>query len=244
MDIYLYKDADALGKAAAIRSAELINAAIAKGEANVILATGASQFTTLEHLVNEDVDWSKVTMFHLDEYVGMDTSHPASFCKYLQERFVDKVEGLKEAVLIRGDAANIDVEIKRVSDLIASRSIDVALVGIGENGHLAFNDPPADFETEAPYLVVELDEDCRKQQLGEGWFGSLDEVPTEAVSMGIKRIMQSRHLIVAVPDQRKAQAVKSSLEGAVTNLCPSSILQEHESCSLFLDETSASLLEM
>lgn len=198
-----------LGKVAGAASAELIRKAIAEnGSATIILATGASQFQTLHQLASEnEIDWSKVIMFHLDEYIGLSITHPASFRKYLQERFMSKVPTLKAAYLINGET-DPKKECERLGQLISKHPVDVALVGIGENGHLAFNDPPADFQTEQPYLVVELDEACRKQQMGEGWFSSIEEVPVRAISMSVKQIMKSKHIICSVPDERKAMAVK------------------------------------
>ena len=243
MKIEKYATAEELGQAAGKLGAEWIKEAIAeKGEANIILATGQSQFETIETLVQDkSIDWSKVRMFHLDEYIGMPITHKASFRKYLTERFIDKVDGLKEAVLINGES-DPEEERKRLEKQIRQYPIDVAFVGIGENGHLAFNDPPADFDVEDAYLVVNLDLQCRQQQLGEGWFNHVDEVPLQAISMSIRQIMKSRQVICAVPDQRKAQAVKDCLTQPVTNLHPASILQEHPDCVCFLDEGSASLL--
>lgn len=180
-------------------------------------------------------------MFHLDEYIGLPLSHPASFRKYLLERFITKVPALKAAYLINGESDPI-AECARVGALIEQNPIDVALVGIGENGHLAFNDPPADFDTEDPYIVVQLDDACRRQQLGEGWFHSLQEVPAQAISMSIKQILKSKHIICSVPDARKALAVKNSLENEVGNLYPASILQTHPHCSFYFDTNSAQLL--
>ncbi|HEX8278229.1 MAG TPA: glucosamine-6-phosphate deaminase, partial [Segetibacter sp.] len=212
------------------------------GSANIILATGTSQFQTLHQLVSEPgIDWSKVIMFHLDEYIGLSITHPASFRKYLQERFISKVPALKAAYLINGET-DPNEECQRLGQFISKHPVDVALVGIGENGHLAFNDPPADFETEQPYLVVELDEPCRRQQLGEGWFKSIEEVPSKAISMSVKQIMKSKHIICSVPDERKAAAVKNTLEQNVSNLYPASILQKHPDCTLYLDKASASQL--
>lgn len=232
-----------LGQKAGSIGAELIRKAIRKqGFANIILATGTSQFETLSQLLTEkDIDWSKVTVFHLDEYIGIPISHPASFRKYLMERFFTHVPQLKAYHLISGEK-NPDEECDRLSTLIQNHPIDVAFVGIGENGHLAFNDPPADFETEKPYLVVELDQACRMQQLGEGWFPSLEEVPTQAISMSINQIMKSRSIICSVPDRRKAQAVKDCLEGEVSPLHPASILQNHAEVLIYLDDYSSSLL--
>jgi glucosamine-6-phosphate deaminase len=231
-----------LGITAGKVAANLIRETIAKnGNANIILATGASQFETLNQLISEDIDWSKVTMFHLDEYIGLPESAPASFRKYLKERFLEKVSPLKAAVLVNGET-DPEAECKRLGEIIKQNPIDVALVGIGENGHLAFNDPPADFETKKPYLVVNLDEQCRKQQFGEGWFNTIDEVPTQAISMSVQQILKSKHIICSVPDRRKAQAVKDSLEQPVSNKYPSSILQLHPDCRFYFDEASASLL--
>ncbi|MEO6686129.1 MAG: 6-phosphogluconolactonase, partial [Dyadobacter sp.] len=190
-----------LGRKAGKHAAELIRLAIAeKGFSNVILATGTSQFETLSQLIIEEgIDWAKVTMFHLDEYIGMDIAHPASFRKYLNERFLAHVPALKNVFLINGEA-EAEKETIRLDDLINKYPIDVALVGVGENGHLAFNDPPADFDTKKPYLIVNLDEPCRKQQMNEGWFAMLEDVPKQAISMSVKQIMKSKHIICSVPD--------------------------------------------
>jgi len=243
MTISISQNPKELGNVAGAVAAELIrNAIAAKGAAHIILATGASQFETIDQLIAEkDVDWSKVVMFHLDEYIGITVTHPASFRKYLQERFLQKVPPLKAAYLISGEGDPV-TECKRISDLISRHPIDVALVGIGENGHLAFNDPPADFDTETPYIVVELDEPCRKQQLGEGWFASLEDVPRLAISMSIRQIMKSTCIICSVPDSRKAMAVKNTLEQSITNLYPASILRSHRDCRFYLDKYSAELL--
>jgi glucosamine-6-phosphate deaminase len=243
MEIIVRKDPSKLGKSAGRAAAELIREAIAaKGYANIILATGTSQFETLNQLIAEqDIDWGQVTMFHLDEYIDLPITAKASFRKYLRERFLDQVPPLKAAILIDGEN-DPEAECERLADLIGAHPIDVALVGVGENGHLAFNDPPADFDTEQPYLVVDLDEQCRRQQLHEGWFNSLEEVPRSAISMSVKQILKSRHIICSVPDSRKAQAVKDCLEQPVDNRYPASILQLHPHCSYYLDEASAALL--
>ena len=242
MKLHVSKTAQELGRVAASAGVESIREALQnKGEASVILATGASQFEILKELIRADVDWSKVTCFHLDEYVGIDETHPASFRKYLKERFEDQVGKVKAFHYIDpGD--DPQAECRRLNRLISAVEIDVAFVGIGENGHLAFNDPPADFETEQPFIVVTLDEACRAQQFGEGWFASMEDVPDTAVSMSIAQIMKSRRLIVSVPDERKAKAVKGAVEGPVTPMCPSSIMQKHPEYFLFLDKESASLL--
>ena len=242
MNVIISDSAKQLGEQAGRKAAELINAAIRdKGQANVILATGASQFETLNTLVNEKVDWSKVVMFHLDEYIGLPESSPASFRKYLKERFIAKVPRLKAAYLIDGEVDPIG-ECERLNSIIENHPIDVALVGIGENGHLAFNDPPADFEIEAPYIIVTLDTECRQQQFNEGWFKSIEDVPAQAISMSIKQICKSEQIICSVPDNRKARAVKNSLEEKVNNLVPASILQLHHGCTFYLDRLSSSLL--
>ncbi|WP_114748832.1 glucosamine-6-phosphate deaminase [Pleomorphovibrio marinus] len=243
MEIVISEDPKSLGQKAGKLAAELIQKAIEeKGSANIILATGTSQFETLSHLISDkSIEWERVTMFHLDEYIGLSISHPASFRKYLKERFLEKVGQLKGYYLIDGQK-DPHVETDRLSEIIDKHPIDVALVGIGENGHLAFNDPPADFDTKKPYLVVNLDEACRKQQLGEGWFPDFEAVPKQAISMSIHQIMQSKHIVCSVPDERKAEAVKNCVENQVSNLFPASILQRHPSCTLFLDKGAASRL--
>ena len=242
MKVEVYDTSQELGKAAGIQAAQLIREAIEiNGTAYIILATGTSQLETLKQLVSEDINWSKVVLFHLDEYIGLPVTHPASFRKYLQERFISKVPQLKAVYLIDGEN-DPQEECKRLNELIKQYPIDVALVGIGENGHLAFNDPPADFDIEDPYIIVNLDEACRQQQLGEGWFKSLDEVPKQAISMSIKQIVKSKHILCSVPDSRKAMAVKNTLEKEVGNLYPASILQTHTSCYCYLDLASAALL--
>lgn len=243
MNIEIFADRKSLGAHAGAKGAEWIKDAIKeKGEANIILATGQSQFETLDTLIKDpDIDWTKVRMFHLDEYIGMSITHKASFRKYLTERFLDKVGRLKEVVLINGEE-NAKIECERLSKIIKGHPIDVGFVGIGENGHLAFNDPPADYDVEDPYIVVDLDLQCRGQQMGEGWFNSIDEVPLQAISMSIKQIMKSKKIICAVPDERKAQAVKNCVSQAVSKNYPASILQNHEHCFCYLDKGSASLL--
>jgi glucosamine-6-phosphate deaminase len=230
--------------AAAALGAKLIREAIRKnGRANIIVATGASQFEMIEQLIKEPkLDWTRVTAFHLDEYVGMPITHPASFRKYLWERFVSRLSLPLAAFHYINGEGGPKKECQRVSAIIAKHPIDVCFAGIGENGHLAFNDPPADFKTAAPYLVVNLDEACRKQQMGEGWFKTLKQVPKQAISMSIRQIMKSKAVICTVPDKRKAQAVKDCLTGSVTPMHPSSILQRHKAAWCFLDAGSASLL--
>jgi len=239
------KDKQASGRHAAEDGAAAIRAAIAeRGEAHVIVATGASQFEMLAALIDApDLRWDRVTFFHLDEYVGMPIDHPASFRRYLWERFHSQLPLPPRAFHYLDGEGDADAEAKRVGETIRKHPIDVAFVGIGENGHLAFNDPPADFDTEEPYLIVNLDEDCRQQQFGEGWFERFDEVPTQAISMSVNQIMKSRVIITTVPDERKAKAVKACVEGPVTNDAPASILQQHERCGIYLDPLAASLLD-
>jgi len=244
MEYHICKSRNEMGEQAARQAAEIMKQSIReKGTANIILATGASQFETIKALVGiSGIDWSKVVMFHLDEYVGMPESHPASFRKYLKERFIAHVPELKASYFVEGDKGDPEQECERLNRIISEHPVDVALAGIGENGHLAFNDPPADFETESPYIVVELDEACRKQQMGEGWFPELEDVPRKAISMSVKQIMKSKNIICSVPDRRKAEAVKHCLTGDVTNMHPASILQNHPNCTIYLDSESASLL--
>ena len=243
MNTCIYNTPLALGEAAGEATAQLIRDAIASnGFANIILATGTSQFETLKELVvAKDIQWDKVVMFHLDEYIALPITHSASFRKYLQERFLSQIPQLKNAWLINGETDALQ-ECKRLGDLIQKHPIDVALIGIGENGHLAFNDPPADFQTEEPYIIVELDDACKKQQMGEGWFASIDEVPQRAISMSIKQILKSKHIICSVPGARKAIAVKDSLEKEISNLYPSTILRSHNNCTLYIDENAATIL--
>ncbi|MCL4484186.1 MAG: glucosamine-6-phosphate deaminase [Bacteroidetes bacterium] len=241
MEIIISETKQVLGKIAAQKGAELIRQAILdKGVANIIVATGASQFEMLNELVKEDVNWALVTAFHLDEYIGISETHPASFRKYLKERFVDMVSP-REFIYVNGEIEP-EQECVRLEKLISKHLIDVAFVGIGENSHLAFNDPPADFETEDAYLVVKLDEDCRKQQMGEGWFATINDVPEKAISMSIRQIMKSKAIICCVPDQRKAEAVKKTVESPISPMVPASAMRRHEAVRLYLDKDSASLL--
>jgi glucosamine-6-phosphate deaminase len=244
MKICIEPDKKTLGSHAAAEGSEAIRAAIARdGACTIVLATGASQFEMLDALVVEDgIDWSKVTVFHLDEYVGLPPTHGASFRRYLRERFVARVPALRDFVAIEGDAADLSTEISRLNALIAGQRIAVCFAGIGENCHLAFNDPPADFDVEAPYIVVALDEACRRQQLGEGWFPTLDAVPERAISMSIRQILKSERIVLCVPDARKAAAVRDAVEGSVRPERPASVLQHHPRCSLYVDPPAASLL--
>jgi glucosamine-6-phosphate deaminase len=244
MQITIHPTKPALGQAAAAAGEAAIRAAQDEyGSATIVVATGASQFEMLRHLTDSNIDWRSVTVFHLDEYVGLPASHRASFRCYLRERFIEPLARAPQFVAIEGDAADLDAEIRRLNGLLGGRRIDVCFAGIGENCHLAFNDPPADFDVDAPYVLVTLDEACRRQQLGEGWFDKLDSVPLNAISMSVRQIMRARSIILSVPDERKAQAVRAAVEGPVSPQHPASILQHHSSAHLFLDPNSASLLE-
>ena len=235
-----------MGQRAANLAAEKICAAIAqRGEARVIFASAASQFEFIEALLaHAEIDWSKVCGFHLDEYVGLAADHPASFRLFLKERLLAKLPcPVKSFTFVGGDAPDTAAECARLEVAIREKPVDLACIGIGENGHIAFNDPPADFETNAAYAVVALDEICRQQQVGEGWYPNLDAVPTHAFSMTVPQIMAAQTIVVIVPDDRKAKAVAMAVDGPLTNMCPSSILRTHPRCTLFLDKPAASLLK-
>jgi len=235
---------DECGTAAAEKAAEILRKAIAaRGQASFVAATGASQFEFLKALTKQtSIDWPRTTLYHLDEYIGLPADHPASFRRYLRERLIDLVHPGR-VHFIQGDAEDPMAECARLNRLISGDRIDVAFVGIGENGHLAFNDPPADFRTEEAYRIVDLDEACRRQQMGEGWFPSLADVPGRAISMSIRQIMESEAIVATVPEKRKARAVKQCLEGEVSPWHPASILREHPNATIYLDKDSASLLD-
>jgi glucosamine-6-phosphate deaminase len=241
--IRIFDDGAALAAAAATDAAVRIREAIAsRGRARIIAATGASQIKFLEALVREPgIDWTKVEMFHLDEYIGLPIDHPASFRKYLLERLIQPA-GITQYLLLDGER-DAETVCREAGKALLQEPVDVALVGIGENGHLAFNDPPADFETDLPYIVVRLDERCRLQQVGEGWFATLAEVPETAISMSVRQILRASAIICVVPDARKAQAVRDSLEGPIDPMTPASILRRHTDLTIYLDRESAALLE-
>jgi glucosamine-6-phosphate deaminase len=244
MIIRIYRTKEEMGAAAAAHGAGLLREAIAaQGFANMIVATGASQFEMLAALVKEPgIAWNRITGFHLDEYAGLPITHPASFRSYLWKRFVSMLPfPMKRFHWINGEGDCAD-ECHRLSERIRACPIDVAFVGIGENGHLAFNDPPADFETNDPYIVVELDEQCRRQQLGEGWFDTLDDVPRQAISMSVRQIMNCRAIVCTVSDERKAVAVRNTVESGTSPAVPASILQRHANATMFVDHASASRL--
>lgn len=243
MEIIISETKQILGKKAAQLGAELIRKSILEnGEANIIVATGASQFEMLGELVKEDIDWSKVRGFHLDEYIGISELHPASFRNYLKSRLVDIVSPMEFNYVNGSD--NPNEECARLEKIITNHPIDVAFVGIGENSHLAFNDPPADFETDSAYLIVELDEACRQQQMGEGWFPTISDVPKQAISMSIKQIMKSKSIICSVPDLRKADAVKKMIQNEISPAVPASVLRNHPATWLYLDKDAASMISI
>jgi len=248
MRIKVFQDKVSMSRAAAEQAATAIRQAIVeRGRARIIAATGAAQFDFLDALTKAPgadgakIEWAKVEAFHLDEYIGLPATHPASFRKFLMERLARKT-GIVNFHFIEGDAADPSVIVRKLGEHLASALIDVAFLGIGENGHIAFNDPPADFTTEDPYIIVNLDEACRRQQVGEGWFADISEVPTRAVSMSARQILKARELIVVVPDKRKAQAVKMCFEGEISPMAPASILRRHSNATVYLDGQSASLL--
>ena len=243
MLLRLLKDKTSLARAAADHAATAIRRTIAeRGSARIIAATAASQLEFLDALTKaQGIDWPKVEAFHLDEYIGLPASHPGSFRKMLMEQLVTKT-GIEHYHLFEGDAPDPAATVRDVGKELASAPIDIAFLGIGENGHIAFNDPPANFTTEEPYIIVNLDEACRRQQEGEGWFADISQVPQRAISMSPRQILKAKELLVIVPDQRKAQAVKSCLEGEISPMTPASILRRHSNATLYLDRDSASLL--
>lgn len=231
-----------LAVSAAGDAAARIRAAIdARGRARIVAATGASQMAFLDRLVREPgIDWAGVELFHLDEYIGLSIRHPASFRRYLLERLI-RPAGITNYHLLDGERDPYEV-CREAGALLRAEAADVAFVGIGENGHLAFNDPPADFQTEDPYLVVRLDERCRRQQVGEGWFAGVDDVPETAITMSVRQILAARSIVCVVPDRRKAEAVRAAIEGPVDPTTPASILRRHPDTAIYLDRESASLL--
>ena len=243
MLLKVFDDKAALGKSAAGQAAAAIRLAIAAhGQARIIAATAASQLEFLDALTKAPrIDWARVEVFHLDEYVGLPITHPGSFRKMLVEQLVEKT-GITKYHLLDGDDADPSEVLHRVGSELASAPIDIAFLGIGENGHIAFNDPPADFTTEEPYIIVDLDEACRQQQVGEAWFADISRVPKRAISMSVRQILKAKEILAVVPDTRKAQAVKACFEGDVSPLAPASILRTHPNATVYLDKNSASLL--
>lgn len=242
MEIKILADKESLGRAAAQQAANSLRRALREqGRVRIVAATGASQFEFLDELTSASgIDWSRIEVFHLDEYVGLPVSHAASFRKYLLERLINKT-GISHYHLLDGEG-DPKAAATKIGKELQEMQVDLAFVGIGENAHLAFNDPPADFKIEDPYLIVELDEACRQQQVNEGWFATVDDVPKRAISMSVRQILRSKEIIVVVPDERKAHAVKNSLEGEISPLIPASILRTHPNATIYLDKDSAALL--
>jgi glucosamine-6-phosphate deaminase len=241
VNINIAPDAKTLGQHAAKAIATLLCEAVReRGSARIILSTGASQFETIAALIEMDVPWDKVEMFHLDEYVGLSETHKASFRKYLKERFVSKVS-LKAAYFVNGEG-DVSKNIEALTKELRKAPVDVGVIGIGENGHIAFNDPPADFDTDVAYKVVNLDERCKLQQVGEGWFPTLSDVPTQAITMCVKQIMACKHIVTAVPHGVKAKAIFDTLTQNVNPNVPATIMKSHPSWQLFIDDASASKL--
>jgi glucosamine-6-phosphate deaminase len=243
MRLRVFDDKISLGRAAAEQAATAIRRAIGEhGRARIIAATAASQLEFLDALTKASgIDWTKVEAFHLDEYIGLAISHPGSFRKMLMEQLVEKT-GIVHYHLLAGDAPDPSGVVRDVGRQLASAPIDIAFLGIGENGHIAFNDPPADFTTDDPYIIVNLDEACRQQQVGEAWFANISQVPTRALSMSARQILKAREILAVVPDKRKAQAVKACFEGEISPMAPASILRRHSNATVYLDRQSASLL--
>lgn len=242
MVVKIFDDKLQLCRAAAEQATSAIQRSIATlGRARIIAATGVSQINFLEALTKAPgIDWRRVEMFHLDEYVGLPVTHPASFRKFLIERLIQKA-GIQKYHLLDGDGDTAG-SVMRVGKALVSEPIDVAFLGMGENGHLAFNDPPADFETEEPYLIVTLDDACKRQQVGEGWFSSVSEVPAQAISMSVRQILKSKEILAIVLDSRKAKAVRACLEGEISPMAPASILRTHPNTTIYLDNNAAALL--
>jgi glucosamine-6-phosphate deaminase len=242
MILKVFEEKASLARVAAAQAATAIQRAAAdRGCARVVAASAMSQFEFLGALTSTpDIDWKQIELFHLDEYIGLPMTHPASFCKFLQEHLISKT-GITMLHLLNGAEDPAEV-IRQANKAISAAPIDVAFVGIGENGHLAFNDPPADFETEEPYLVVNLDEACRRQQVGEGWFADLSQVPKQAISMSVQQVLKAREILAVVPDKRKAEAIKACFDGPISPLAPASILRTHPNATIYLDLQSAALL--
>jgi glucosamine-6-phosphate deaminase len=243
MLLKVFSDKVSLGRAAAEQATTAIRRAISeRGRARIIAATAASQFEFLDALTKAPgIDWTKVEAFHLDEYIGLPITHPGSFRKMLMEQLVEKT-GITNFHLLDGDAADPRAVLREVGQQLSSAPIDIAFLGIGENGHIAFNDPPADFNTEEPYIIVNLDEACRQQQVGEAWFRDISQVPKQALSMSAQQILKAKEILAVVPDKRKAQAVKACFEGEISPMAPASILRRHANATVYLDTNSASLL--
>jgi glucosamine-6-phosphate deaminase len=243
MLLKVFPDKSSLSQAAAEQAATAIRNAISRqGRARIVAATAASQIDFLEALTKApSMDWSKVEAFHLDEYIGLPVTHPGSFRKMLLEQLIQKT-GISKYHLLDGDAPDPAAVARRVSKELASSPVDIEFLGIGENGHVAFNDPPANFEMEDPYIIVELDEACRRQQVGEAWFANISQVPRRALSMSVRQVLKAKEILAVVPDERKAQAIRACFTGEISPMAPASILRTHPNATIYLDENSASLL--
>jgi glucosamine-6-phosphate deaminase len=243
MQLRIFRDKGSLSQAAAEQAASAIRRAIADHDrARIVAATAASQIEFLDALTKSSgIDWARVEAFHLDEYIGLPVTHPGSFRKMLLEQLIQKT-AIVNYHLLDGDANDPAAAARRVSKELASAPIDIAFLGIGENGHIAFNDPPADFEIEEPYIIVNLDEACRQQQVGEAWFANLSQVPKQALSMSVRQILKAKEIVAVVPDQRKARAVQACCEGEISPMAPASILRTHPHATVYLDKSSASML--
>jgi glucosamine-6-phosphate deaminase len=243
--IEIFDKTEDMGEASASFVADKLNRAIQeKDSASLIIGTGASQFPFLNALLKKQIDWNKIYLFHLDEYIGLSNRHPASFRRFLKERVADLVHPL-HVYYLNGDAADITSEIKRYEMLLKSHPVDVGCIGIGENGHIAFNDPAvADFNDPQYLKVVEMDEACRRQQVGEGWFPTINHVPKEAATLTITAIMDCKSLSCSVPDERKSEAVYNTLTGEISTACPASILRKHNDAHLFLDSFAAKKIQL
>jgi glucosamine-6-phosphate deaminase len=244
MLLKVFADKPSLSRAASEQAASAIRRALEKQtRARIVAATAASQMEFLDALTQQrDIDWARVEAFHLDEYIGLPLTHPGSFRKMLLEQLIQKT-GIVHFHLLDGDADDPAEVARRVGKKLASAPIDIAFLGIGENGHIAFNDPPADFETKEPYIVVNLDETCRQQQVGEAWFADISQVPKQALSMSVRQVLKCREILAVVPDGRKAHAVKACFEGVISPMVPASILRNHPNATVYLDRNSASLLD-
>lgn len=241
MKIHYCDSAAEAGRAAAVDVAAYLREVVEqRGAARIVAATGAAQFAFLAHLVTLPLDWPRITVFHLDEYVDLPPNHPAGFRRFLEERLIDKVHPGTWAYI--DGQAEPATECRRIGALIAAGPIDAAIVGVGENAHLAFNDPPADMQTDEPFLIVTLDDACRRQQLGEGWFATLDDVPRRAISMSMRQILRARKIFCIAPEARKATAIRAALEGEISPAVPASYLRTHDDVELYLDSDSAALL--
>ena len=242
MQLRLIPDPATIATQVAEHGARILREALARhGEATLVAATGMSQLAMLHQLARAPgIDWARTTVFHLDEYIGLPATHRASFRRYLRERFLAHLPAQPAFVGIQGDAPDIAAELARLNQLLASRRVDLGFAGVGDNGHLAFNDPPADFTVESPYIEVRLDDISRRQQAGQGWFDDIDQVPRRAISMSVRQILRCQHLLLTVTGAHKAQALHNTIEGPIDPACPASAVQQHALCTVYIDAAAAS----